>query len=79
MITLVDNENKANIIYWLSIKCKRITRGVLASELYVMVYGFDVGGVLKSIMEGVLAQSVSMILYIDSKLLHNCLVKLGTT
>ena len=36
-ITLVNSENKANIIHWLSIMCKRITRSILASELYVMV------------------------------------------
>jgi hypothetical protein len=30
-----------NIIYWNSVKCKRVTRSVLASELYGLVGGFD--------------------------------------
>ena len=79
VITLVDSDNKANIIHWSSIKCKRITRSVLASELYAKVHGFDVGAVLKSTMECVLAQSVPMIFCTDSKSLYDCLVKLGTT
>ena len=44
-----------------------------------MVHGFDVGAVLKSTIECVLAQSVPMILCTDSKSLYDCLVKLGTT
>ncbi len=79
VVTLVDSDGKANIIHRSSIKCKRITRSVLASELYIMVYGFDVGAMLKSTMECVLKQSVPMILYTDSKSLYDCLVKLGTT
>jgi hypothetical protein len=33
---------KGNIIHWSSIKCKRVTRSVLASELYAMVHGVDI-------------------------------------
>jgi hypothetical protein len=43
VITLIDKNNKANIIHWSSIKCKRVTRTVLASELYGMAHGFDAG------------------------------------
>jgi hypothetical protein len=31
VITLVDKDNRANIIHWSSIKCKRVTQSVLAS------------------------------------------------
>ena len=79
VITLVDSDNKANIIHWSSIKCKRVTRSVLASELYAMVHGFDVGAVLKSTIEGILKLPIPMILCTDSKSLYDCLVKLGTT
>ena len=54
-------------------------RSVLASELYAMVYRFDVGAVLKSTMECVLARSMPIIFCTDLKSLYNCLVKLGTT
>ena len=49
----------------------------MASELYAMVQGIDVGAVLKSTMECVLAQSLPMILCLDSKSLYDCFVKLG--
>jgi hypothetical protein len=48
ILVLADMMNKANIIYWSLIKCKRITRSVLASELYVMAYGFNIGAAIKS-------------------------------
>ncbi|KAF2708143.1 hypothetical protein K504DRAFT_477587 [Pleomassaria siparia CBS 279.74] len=51
----------SNIIYWNLIKCKRVTRSVLASELYGIVGGFNSA------------------IALNSKLLYNCLVKLGTT
>ena len=32
-----------NIIHWSSTKCKRVTRSVLASEIYAMASGVDMG------------------------------------
>ncbi|KAM4054412.1 polyprotein [Hirsutella rhossiliensis] len=34
---------KGNVLHWSSTKCKRVTRSVLASEIYGMVNGFDIG------------------------------------
>ena len=51
IIVLADLINKANIIYWSLIKCKRVTRSVLALELYAMAYRFNIKAVLKSIIE----------------------------
>ena len=79
VITLVDNDNKANIIYWSLYKYKIITKYVLASKFYAMVHGFNIGAVLKLIIEWVLAQSVPIILCTDSKSLNDYLVKLGIT
>ncbi|KAI1106028.1 hypothetical protein F4804DRAFT_81788 [Jackrogersella minutella] len=43
--TAQDNELQVNgnIIHWSPTKCKRVTRSVLASEIYGMVQGFDIG------------------------------------
>jgi hypothetical protein len=80
VIALADKNNKANILHWSSLKCKRVTRSVLASELYGMVHGFDIGAVLKATLEQITkTQNLPMILYTDSKSLYECLVKLGTT
>ena len=51
ILVLVDIINKANIVHWSLIKYKRITRSVLAFELYAMAYRFDIGAVIKSTVE----------------------------
>src|SRR6266536_5974551 len=80
VITLADKHNKANILHWSLIKCKRVTRSVLALELYRIAHGFDVGATIKSTIEKILRiDTLLLILYTDSKSLYNCLVKLGTT
>jgi hypothetical protein len=79
VVVLADAEHKANIIHWSSIKCKRVTRSVLASELYAMGHGFDIGATLKATIEQVLKIDLPLILCTDSKSLYECLVKLGTT
>ena len=80
MITLADTENNANILHWSSTKCKRVTRSVLASELYGMVNGFDIGGAIKETIEKIMKiDNLPLTLCTDSKSLFECLVKLGTT
>ncbi|KAI9038566.1 uncharacterized protein KD926_010611 [Aspergillus affinis] len=54
VIVLADKGNasnttaaNANIVHWSSIKCKRVTRSVLASELYAITYGLDIAFAIK--------------------------------
>jgi hypothetical protein len=44
-----------------------------------MAYGFNMGGLVKSIIDKALEIEVPLVIYIDSKSLYECLVKLGTT
>ena len=48
VIVLIDRNQSVNVLYWSSIKYKRVTRSVLASELYALAYSFDIGAVIKS-------------------------------
>jgi len=48
ILVLEDALYKANIIYWLLIKCKRVTRSVLALELYAIAYRFNISAAIKS-------------------------------
>jgi hypothetical protein len=79
VLALADGTGRANIIHWSSIKCKRVTRSVLASELYGMAHGFDMGASVKSTVNRVLERDLPLVVYTDSKSLYECLVKLGTT
>ena len=60
-------------------KYKRVTRSVLASELYSIAHGFNIGSLVKTIINKVLKIEVPLVIYIDSKSLYEYLVKLGTT
>ena len=80
VIVLTDRNHSANIIHWSSIKCKRVTRSVLASELYGLAHGFDIGAAIKSTIQNILQlEQLPLVLCTDSKSLYDCLVKLGTT
>jgi hypothetical protein len=79
VIVLSDATKKANIIHWSSVKCKRVTRSVLASELYGMAHGFDISAAIKSTVDKILQINTPLVLCTDSKSLYDCLVRLGTT
>ena len=79
VIVLVDKFNKINLIHWLFIKYKRVTRSVLASELYAMAHEFDFEAVIKSTIDLILNTFIFMIICIDSKSLYDCLMKLKNT
>ena len=80
VVVLADKHNRANILHWSSTKCKRVTRSVLASELYAMAHGFDIGAAIKTTIERILEiEYLPITLCTDSKSLYECLVKLGTT
>jgi hypothetical protein len=78
-----DFEIQGNIIHWSSTKCKRVTRSVLASELYGMTTGFDSGIALSTTLNRILDSlnipRVPLVICSDSRSLYECLVKLGTT
>jgi hypothetical protein len=61
------------------IKCKCIIRSVLASELYSIAHGFDIGAVIKLTIDLVLNITISLIIYTDLKSLYNCFVRLSIT
>ncbi|KAI1001416.1 hypothetical protein K3495_g6784 [Podosphaera aphanis] len=79
VLVLADSSKRANLIHWSSTKCKRVTRSVLASELYAMVHGFDIGAAVKSTVEQLTQTKIPLTLCTDSRSLYDCLVKLGTT
>ena len=79
ILILADAIKKANIIYWSSVKCKRVTQSVLASKLYSMAYGFNIGAAIKSTIDKILQVNLLFVLCTNSKSLYDCLVRLKTT
>jgi hypothetical protein len=76
-------EITGNLIHWSSTKSKRVTRSVLASEIYGMVGGVDmaiaIGTTIKMITDQLGFGKIPTIVCTDSYSLYECLVKLGTT
>lgn len=70
-----------NIIYWLSTKCYKITKNVLASEIYSIISGFNIGFVLKTIIATILEKldlpPLPMVICTDSLSLYQYLAQLG--
>ena len=60
-------------------KYKRITRSILAIKLYNIVYSFNINTLIKFIINKILEMELLLVIYIDSKLLYKCLIKLDIT
>ncbi len=43
VILLIDDKGNCSFLSWSASKCKRVTRSVLAAELYALAHGFDAG------------------------------------
>ena len=55
-------------------------QSILASELYGLATGFDVGAAIKATLEKIMkVESLPLTLCTDSRSLYECLMKLGTT
>ncbi len=78
-VICLTNSKHVNIVHWSSIKCKRVTRSVLAAKLYAFAHDFDFEVVFKATLFAIFDRFVFFVLCIDSKLLYDCLIKLDTT
>jgi hypothetical protein len=72
-----------NVIYYSSTKCKRVTRSVLASEIYSIVNRFNIGTTivttLRMVTERLGLLVILLVICTDSYSLYECLVKLRIT
>jgi hypothetical protein len=73
------NLKHVNIVHWSSIKCKRVTRSILAAKLYALAHDFDLKTTFKATLFNILDRFVSFVFCIDSKFLYDCLIKLHKT
>jgi hypothetical protein len=90
-LIIIANENdgtneftiKGNLIHYSSTKSKRVTRSVLASEIYGMVGGVDmviaINTTIRMISEQLGFLLTLIVVCTDSYSLYKCLIKLSTT
>lgn len=79
IIVLMDKHNRMNVVHYGSSKSKRVTRSVLAAELFSLVHGFDVASVLRLALNDMLDRIIPLHVYTDSRSLYDCLTKIGRT
>jgi hypothetical protein len=89
-IIILGNEKKdeksfklvGNIVHWSSTKCKRVTRSVLASEVYGMANGVNmavaIGTTFNIVTQRLEFSNIPIIICTNSFSLYECFVKLGT-
>ena len=79
VIEITDDNGNANIIHYTSVKSKRVTRSVLAAELFATVHAFDYGRTLRVTLNKMFGRTIPLVLYTDSKSLYDSLVGMNDT
>lgn len=67
VVTIMDENNNLNVLHYSSFKSKRVTRSVLASELFAVVYAFDYALTLMVTLKETLKRSIPLAIITDSK------------
>jgi ribonuclease HI len=78
VICMTDGQ-RANVVHYASQKCKRITRSVMAAELYALVHAVDTAFLLRYLVSKMLSRRVALRAYTDSKTVFDCVTKLIPT
>jgi hypothetical protein len=75
-------EFTGNIIHWFSVKCKQITKSVLASEVYAITESVNItvaiGITINKIIAKLGALLVPIVVCTNFLFFYECLMKLGT-
>ena len=75
VLILVDGSGHGCIIQYECIRCKRVTRSVMAAEVHGLIYGFDEDYLARNMLEEVLRQKREIDGYIDSRTVFNVVAK----
>jgi hypothetical protein len=79
VVFLTDDQNKSAPMSYKSVKCKRVTRSVLAAEAIAFAEGFDQGYALKNDLRESLQRRVPLTMFTDSKTLFDVITKASYT
>lgn len=76
VVFLRDKHRNCSLISWSSARSKRVTRSVLAAELFALSHAYDIGFALRFTISELLCRPVTMHLYTDSKTLFQSVINL---
>lgn len=79
VVALVDADGNANIIHYSTVKSRRVTRSVLAAELYALAAGFDSAASFRPALNDIVGKEVPLVAYTDSKSLYDALTSINAT
>lgn len=79
LVTLMNKYKKWNIVYYSSLKAKRVTRRVFAAHLFVMVHGFNVASTIRFTLNEMIRCRISLRIYTNSRSCYNCITIMSRT
>jgi hypothetical protein len=79
IVFLTDGNNRCAPLSYKSVKCKRVTRSVLAAEAIAFAEGFDQGFTIKNDLHELLGIYVPLTILTDSKTLFDVITKASYT
>lgn len=75
VIIIADKNGNVNIIDYLSIRCRKVTRGVMAAELHALILGFDLAYINREMMMEILGRGIPIEAYVDSRTVFDDITK----
>lgn len=73
----MEKTGSPNIIHYGSIRSKRITRSVLAAEIFLMVHRFHISSTIRLTLNDLIGRIIPCHVYTDSKSLYESLVRIN--
>ena len=77
VVFVVDKHDKCALVAWCSKTSRRVTRSVLAAELFALSAGYDIGYTTRHTLSTLLQRTVTLRLYTDSQGLWDAMTSLS--